>query len=49
MDGRDLCDLLDIYNRKNLITSPTRTTENQQQCRSHSYKQQEENTIIGRG
>ena len=27
MDGRDLCDLLDIYNLKNVITSPTRTTE----------------------
>ena len=27
MDGRDLCDLLDVYNLKNLITSPTRTTE----------------------
>ena len=27
MDGRHLCDLLDIYNLKNLITSPTRTTE----------------------
>ena len=27
MDGRDLCDLLDIYDPKNLITSPTRTTE----------------------
>ena len=27
MDGRDLCGLLDIYNLKNLITSPTRTTE----------------------
>ena len=23
MDGRDLCDLLDIYDLKNLITSPT--------------------------
>lgn len=27
MDGRDLCDLLDIYDRKNLITLPTRMTE----------------------
>ena len=43
------CELLDIYNLKNLITSPTRTTEKQQQSRSHSYKQQEKNTVIGRG
>ena len=27
MDGRDLCDLLDIFDRKNLITLPTRMTE----------------------
>ena len=27
MDGRDLCDLLDIYNLKNLITSPIRITK----------------------
>ena len=27
MDGRDLCDLLDIYNLKNLIASPTRITK----------------------
>ena len=27
MNGRDLCELMDIYNLKNLIISPTRTTE----------------------
>ncbi|CAH3148616.1 unnamed protein product, partial [Porites lobata] len=27
MDGRDLCDLLDIYNLKNLITLPTGRTD----------------------
>ena len=27
MDGRDLCDLLDIYNLENLIKSPTRITK----------------------
>ena len=27
LDGRDLCDLLDIYNLENLIMSPTRTTK----------------------
>ena len=48
MDELDLCDLLDIYNLKKLITSPTRTTE-KQQCRFLYYKQQEKNTIIGRG
>ena len=49
MDGRDLCDLLDIYNLKNLITSPTRTTEKPTTMSISFLQTKEENTVIGRG